>query len=287
MSRQRTFKVDFFCLTYKNKRTHEEGKKAFISWAAANISPAIALDDKPEEKYQLRSVTQVGGSNIFKAVFGKLRFEKMTQGDEAGAEKDVNLDPGYGLVEKNHLLFDAGKNLLVWERHGQASHFSKFQKYINTVIPNKRFALESILLPESYEKLMNGGDLRSVELSIHRPKDAEFYENQLSKNAVRMVHDSAADSIKINIRAGRSSTPLASWMKGAIFDWAKSRDVKVAKARVIKFEEPIDLLADRLIITKVISTGNNGKAKSDDIFNALDAAKDEAATSLGKYFGDD
>lgn len=283
MSTHRTFKIDFFCVTHQRQRNHTL-LTDLLAGAAAGCTQDIELVAGEPERYQFRSIVSVNRHALFKAVFGRCRFDALTQGDVHGQEEDVTLRPGYGLVDKNHLLFVPRQNLVVWQRHGSSSHHSRMQEYLNRTLGGD-VMLEPILMPDAYQRLMSGGDLKSFELSLARPRDAGLYSHLLAEDAFRLVGDRNAINVKVKISVGRTRLSLPNWMKGALQQWSTTGDARVAKATLHGTSEPIDLLADRLVHSASIPLQAGNRAHPDDIYAALERARDEHRESLRRYFG--
>lgn len=286
LAKVREFKVDFFCATYKNQKRHPIVDPVFDTLNDKACTPALPLEEGAEELFQVRHVVRVGPGRIVKAQFGRNRYgEKLTQGDHAGAEEDVELRPGFALVEKNHFLYVPNGNLFVWQRHPSGSHHSKLQQYINKVTGGS-VMLEPILQPDSYRRLIEGGALKSFELSLTPPADSELYRDVMSKQAMRLVHECGAISANIKLSVGRRAARMPGWIKEALHDWARSGLAKVARAKIDDVESPIDLVASRLVHSATVPVGADGKVSSDAIYSALDAARTDKRAELGRYFAD-
>lgn len=281
----RRFKVDFFCAVHKGLKDHPHLDALFDKVNAAGCTQALELEPNSNTKFQLRSVRRFGPGRFVKAVFGRCRFdEPLVQGDEQGNEQDLKLRPGYGLVEKNHLLFVPSRNLLIWERSASGSHHSKFQHYVNELLKH-HVLLEPILMPDAYQRLIRGGGIRSFELSITPPGDADLYEDLMSRSAIELAHGCSAITAKINISAGRSGKSLPDWIKQALGEWAKSGRARVARAKLDDLEHPIDLIGSRLVHSASVPVGTNHRVSPEDVFHALDQARNERADQLKRYYG--
>lgn len=286
MAGTRTIKVDFFCATHRNQKRHELIDNLFDQINERHCTEAIPLEDNSDELFQFRNVARIGRARIVTAVFGRNRLgEKLTQGDHTGEEEDVELRPGYGLVEKNHLLFVPSRNLIVWQRHASGSHHSKLQAYINRMVRSP-VILEPILTPDAYHRLIQGGALKSFELSLTPPADAAFYRDVLSQHAMQLVHECGAIRANIKLSVGRSGIRMPEWIKEALGSWARSGLARVAKAKVEDEETPIDLVGSRLVHSVSVPLGADKKVSPRAVYSALETARTERRAELDRYFAD-
>lgn len=282
---KRQFKIDFFCVTASGKRKHPLLSDMLAAVPSAGCTAAMSLENG-DEKYQLRSIVPLPGGTTLKAIFGRCRYnEVLTQGDEHGAEADVTLKPGHGLVEKNHLLFIPAQNLLVYQRNSNGSHHSKLQAYLNRLMPDGRFVLEPILQRDAYEKLIKGGEVKRFEVSFLAPSDPSLYKDLLTSDATRMLKACGATSGHIKMSVGRRPQGLQAWIKDSIASMAQAGLATVARVKLDDIEHPIDLIADRLLRTVEVEVGLDGRVLPDAYFSALANAKYEATDTLNTFFG--
>lgn len=282
--KKRQFRVDFYCITSKGKRKHAVLTDFLKTVVPNGCTDALSLEGG-DEKHQLRSVRRLPGGRVIKAVFGRCRYnEVLTQGDETGAETDVALMPGHGLVEKNHLLFVASQNLLVYQRNSNGSHHSKLQAYLNALL-GEALILEPILQRDAYKKLIEGGEVKRFEISFVAPADASLYENILTSQATALLKECGATAGHIKMSVGRRNATMQHWIKDAVNSLARSGLSTVARVKLDDVEHPIDLIADRLVKSGEVSSGPDGKVTPDAYFTALEAARTDASEALKTFFG--
>jgi hypothetical protein len=89
-------------------------------------------------------------------------------------------------VEKNHFLFYADRNLLVYQRNSSGSHYSRFQRYAK-LSTGANIAFEPILTTDAYARLLNGADARVIDVSFQQPKDPAMYKDMFMSDAVKLV----------------------------------------------------------------------------------------------------
>lgn len=276
------FKVDFYVITKDGSRDHAEMQNLLLG--AAHVTPALALDGNEDEKYQIRSIVQVGSA--FKAVFGRIRSgDKPVQGNELGQEEDVDLKPGHGLVEKNHFIFHPDRNLLIYERNGSGSHYAKVQRYLNLLLTQGVYVLEPLLTRDSYQKLIDGGDAKTVDFSFQAPRDPSLYQGSGLEDVIRMLKGLGGLNARVRIGVGRSDKRLTGKAKDAAVAIAKHGLARVARVTLADDAEPIDLIADRIIESASVPKGANGRPSSEDVYAALQNAADKRDDDLATFFG--
>lgn len=284
METTRQFKIDFFCVTRNGERKHSALADLLKQPPPGGCTAAVSLEGE-SEKHQLRGIWHASSGKLVSAVFGRCRFdEQLTQGDEHGAEADVKLKPGHGLVEKNHLLFVPDRNLIVYQRNPIGSHHRKLQAYINKQCDG-RFVLEPILQEDAYQKLLTGGEVKQVEVSFAAPADPDLYQDLLTAKAAAIVRESGAIRGHLKMSVGRSNLKMKPWIKQAVHSLARSGLASVAKVRLDDLEEPIDLIVNRLVKSASVPVGSDGKVASNVYFSALEDARSDASEALSAFFG--
>jgi hypothetical protein len=286
-NRTKTYKVDFFVVTRGGERDHTILHDLFTDACEGNgYTEARPLDPGEEEKYQVRSITRAGrGGRFFKGVFGRCRFgETPLQGTEHGTETDVKLKPGHGLVAKNYFLFHSNRNLLVYQRNSSGSHYSRFQAYVNRATGDS-LTFEPILTRDSYKRLIRGGEAKQIDVSFPQPKDASIYTDAFIHDAVKLLNRTHGIRARIRISVGRAHQTLDSRIKDAVVALARSGLARVARVRLEDADEPIDLIADRIVGSITVPLQENGRPSSEDIYAALGKAEDDRSDDIRSFFG--
>jgi hypothetical protein len=283
-SRTKQFKIDFY--TIRSPLTQRNPLTSLLS-ASENITEALNLNSEDSEKFQIRSIVSIADGMAYKAVFGRSRYgETPQQGAEDGSEEDVQLKPGHGLVEKNHFIFFPDRNLVIYQRNSSGSHYSKFQRYIERAAAAQDVTLEPILTRDSYERLLNNDvDARSVDISFLPPRDPSLYQGTSAKQAIELLNSFGGARARIMVSAGRGEESLLSSAKTAAVLLAKAGLARVARVKIEGEIQPIDLIADRIVETETIPLEDNGRPTPENIYNALDRAKDRRLTDINAFFG--
>ncbi|OZI31753.1 hypothetical protein CAL29_28195 [Bordetella genomosp. 10] len=279
------FKVDFYVVTLDQDRTTSVLKDMLS--AADGITDALTLNAGEDEHFQIRSIVSINKGMAYKAVFGRCRFgETPEQGAVDGREADVELKPGHGLVEKNYFLFFPETNLVVYQRNSSGSHYSKFQRYLGRASGHDGVTFEPILTSDSYERLLTPGvQAKRVDISFQQPKDPSLYRQAWTKDAIRLVNSAGGVTARITIGVGRTHGKLLSQAKDAAVMLARAGLAKVARVKVEEQNEPIDLIADRVVETAQALIGDNGRPIPEMVYAALDRAKTKRKKDLDTFFG--
>lgn len=279
----RQYTADFFCFARNEDRSH----KFLLNYLTKYLNghaPAIELEDKAEEKYQIRSITATKNLNVFMAVFGRCRYNQTPeQTTEHGDDSDVELKPGHGLVEKNHFLYFADSNLVVFQRNGNASRYTHLQRYLNrpTYAGN---LLIPVLTRDSYQRLEEGGEIKKAEISLFKPKYTFAPEEKFAGEIINLFGTAGAESMKITITAKRDRA-LLEVLRTDIPKLARIGRARIARIVMKEDNEIIDLIADRISQPMQVELGENGRPLPRSVFEALATAKDQRSTDLETFFG--
>jgi hypothetical protein len=278
----RNYTADFYCFEEDGNRNSRSLHDLLNTYVGGH-APAYDLDGDVSVRHQIRSVRCNQSRTVFKAVFGKLRRDGTPeQATEDGQESDVELLPGHGLVEKIHFLFFPDINLVVLQRNRNAGSKSHFQTYLNKPAYAKR-VLVPVLTQDAYTRLMQGGDIKRLEISFRKPAVNLNQEDTFLADCVRVFDDSNAMRVRMTLSA-RSGEPLLNIMKNAIVTLSKFGRASVARATMVDNDEIIDLVLDRVVHTFEVNLLPNGRPDIQSMFAGLAGAKDACAQSLEDFF---
>lgn len=279
---KRTYTADFFCLE-QNDVTKTSVLTDLLKAHVGRHAPAHSINGQKEVKYQIRSIAANTARTVYRAVFGKLRRDGTPeQASEDGDDSDVVLKPGHGLVEKSHFLFFPDLNLLVFQRNSHAGRESHFQNYLNTPI-YRGLALVPVLTRDSYTRLLEGGAVKRLEISLKKPAFALADEDALLKDCVDMFTNSNAGRMKLVLSANVGGK-LKEGVKEAALKLAKFGRTRIARATLAADSEVIDLILDRVVKTFEVDLQGNGRPDPASFFAGLAKAKDECASELKSFF---
>lgn len=283
MAQRRTYTADFYCYEEATDRRATSLRELLLRHRGGH-APAYSLDGDDSVLYQVRSITCNTAQNVFKAVFGKLRHgETPEQARADNDESEVELLPGHGLVEKSHFLFFADINLVVFQRNRNAGGRGHFQAYLNRPRYRDR-VLVPVLTRDAYSRLLQGGPVKRIEMSLRKPAFALDEEDALLSDCVRTFNDSNATRLKLTLSAAIGET-LLEQAKSAIITLSKHARTSIARATLVEDNDVIDLVADRVTRTFEVDLLPSGRPNAESMFAGLAGAKDACATSLAAYFG--
>lgn len=281
MAKKRNYTADFYCVEQDN-----DAKTSYLidllTKHLGGHAPAYSIDDEAV-KYQIRSIRANKTNKVFAAVFGKLRHDGTPeQATEDGQESDVALKPGHGLVDKNHFLFYADLNLIVFQRNNHAGRNSHLQAYLNRPTYSK-VVLVPVLTQDSYARLLEGGNLKKLEISIRKPAFSLHQEDALLSDCVDMFKNSDAGRLKVVLSAERNGW-LKESVKDAVVTLSKFSRTRVARATMVEDNEVIDLVMDRIVKKFEVELQENGRPDARSVFAGLATAKDECSADLKAFF---
>ncbi len=282
---RRDYTADFYCFEEDNNRNSTALRDLLLMYHNRH-APAYSINDDALIKYQIRSISSNQNQTVFKAVFGKLRHDGAPEqaSENSPEESDIELLPGHGLVEKNHLLFFSDINLVVFQRNRNAGSKSHLQAYLNKPSYAKR-VLVPVLTRDAYTRLMQGGPIKKVEFSLRRPAFSPDPEDELLRNFVNVFTDSEATRLKITLSASVGGSLLDN-VKEAIVSLAKFGRTGVARATMVDDNEIIDLMLDRVVHRFQVDLLPNGRRPdAQSMFTGLAGAKDACSRDLSAYFG--
>lgn len=285
MANKRTLLADFYCFEDNGSRKSKYLRN-LLDRHVGSYAPAHSIGGDPNTKHQIRSISKSKKGEVYMAIFGKLRHgEQPEQASETDSDKDVELLPGHGLVEKSHFLFYPDINLIVYQRNRNVGRNTQFQNYLNTPDFASR-ALVPILMRDSYKRLMLGGELKKIEVSIRAPILLEKQDDPFVGDYIKLFSDSGAGNVKLII-SGRSDKPLKKGVKEALVKLSKFGKTRVARATTIEEnadDDVIDLLVDRVFQSFEVDVESNGRPSSSSIFAGLADAKLRRAADLKSFY---
>lgn len=278
----RRYTADFYCFE-KEDEAHNSALADLLITHSGGHAPAHALEPGSKELFQVRSIKAYAGGNVFSAVFGRCKFgEKPEQTAVDSDEEDVDIKPGYGLVEKNHFIFFKDLNLVVFQRNGNAGRYTHFQSYLNK--PNfEGYTLLPVLTKDSYSRIENGGALKKVEISVRQTALALDPETAHLQHYIEMFRGSHAGRMKV-VLSGAKSGGLTEATKEAFLTLARYGRATIARATLDDDSEVIDLIADRITHAMNVKLLANGRPDPTSMFQELASAKDACAQDLQQYF---
>ena len=244
--------------------------------------------------YEVRELVETDYG--FKGIIGKHRHIDLPPAAFIGGdEREIELEEGENILEKSHFLFYSDMNLLVLQKnHMCIGHAKLAQLFAET---RYTCSLNPIINPADVTLLARGNmKLKHMDIAIARPTNPELFrglEHDFNNTLFQSMQQTGAARFNAEFRGdGRSKIPdsryLDSAMKRALREMTATFDVE--KCNIMLEDEdtgmvhPVDLVADRIISRKQVESPGN-TARSYDIFDSMEEAKDEEQPRLDEYFG--
>jgi len=282
----RKFKVGFFVGYVGAGGRDGRVSQILLDLSQQQQCPVIASGDV---LYQIRELVPFNNGASFRGVFAKIRTTDIPHiGSTDGEEREIDLEDDEGVLEKNHFLYYRQHELLVYQSNGNGSTVDAFGRYFSDIV-NHTTVFNAILKADAMRRMMRADlEPRTIELSVARPTNPDLYPNDdWSSELFGLM--AGIDGFKAHIKISAEGTGRA---RGRLMDRAKraaaalvnSGNANIARIKMAGIEQPIDLIADRVIAQ--VSVEMNGRYPvPDEMFRALGEAKDQSAEDLDAFLG--
>lgn len=296
---QTTFTIDF----HQAHLSADGGESHLIDRIAhhagdGEVCPVLSVRGSD---YELKNLELTPSRNLLKGVFAKFRHDALPHaGVPNGAERELELNEGEGLIEKNHFVLHRRWNVLVWQRNGHAARIERFGDYLSDMLGDT-VTFNPVLQPNAIQKLLRADlSVRKVQLKVARPTNLDLFprpnDGALSSHVAQLMANTNAMNIELNLRGdGRSSNHqrrfLSDRLKGAVHELFGSLPVEKAKVQLEDengVQDVVDLIAQRISSKQIVEMDDDGRyPELRSMFVALAAAWDEQRDSLQGVFGNE
>ncbi|WP_047552183.1 DUF6731 family protein [Methylotenera sp. G11] len=267
------------------------GRDGRVSQTLLDLSQQLQCQSivSGDVSYQIRELIPFNNGASFRGVFAKIRTTDIPHiGSTGGEEREIDLDDDEGVIEKNHFLYYRQNELLVYQSNGNGSTVEAFGRYFSDIL-NHTTVFNAILKADAMRRMMSADlEPRTIELSVARPTNPDLYPNDdWSSELFGLM--AGIDGFKARIKisaegAGRSRGRLMDRAKRVAAALVNSGNANIARIKMAGVEQPIDLIADRVIAQ--VSVEMNGRYPvSDEMFRALGEAKNQLAEDLDAVLG--
>lgn len=282
----RKFKIGFFVGYVGAGGRDGRVSQILLDLSQQQQCPVIASGDV---LYQIRELVPFNNGASFRGVFAKIRTTDIPHiGSTDGEEREIDLEDDEGVLEKNHFLYYRRHELLVYQSNRSGSTVEAFGRYFSDIV-NHTTVFNAILKADAMRRMMRADlEPRTIELSVARPTNPDLYPNDdWSSELFGLM--AGIDGFKAHIKISAEGTGRA---RGRLMDRAKraaaalvnSGNANIARIKMAGIEQPIDLIADRVIAQ--VSVEMNGRYPvPDEMFRALGEAKDQSAEDLDAFLG--
>jgi len=282
-----TYRIEFYELTVKP--TPEYGNTfAALQSLAARTDPLCV-----EWGGITRELWKPALSGV--AIRGSLRKFRMSDlpeiGSVGGSSRELQLEEDQGLVEKNFFTLYRQQSLLAWHTNGHANRPEHLARVLAELLGTEVLA-NPLIQSDALRRLLRGEvEVRSMELSIPRPKDPSYYpENEFNKSLFSALAAADGDRIAVRVttdaRINAQPRLTTGLVKSALKEIMVDDLASTARVNVNEdgIEHPIDLIADRLLAFAEIE--HDGRYPPQQaIFNAFDAARREEQEAIHACLG--
>jgi len=254
----KTFNFDFFTIRTANNSTFDF---SVVLDHIASGNPAAQWSDR-HNYFKIKGVRKI--NHVFYGEFCKYRMDNIPHAgsltDEA--EREIQLRESEGLIEKNHFSYVVADKVVVFQRNGSASRGQKMGAYFSE-LNNETITLDPIVTGDSLSRLMNNeAKPIELELSVARPTNPDLFPsgNTLTDQMASWMNSAGGSRLKIKMsRDARANETDRRHLKNKVKELVSSffgyEGASVLKVKVEHEDgsfEPIDLIADRIFVSKVI-----------------------------------
>lgn len=227
-------------------------------------------------RFELRDFAFAQNGQSCRGVFAKYRPDALPHvGKPGGDEREIQLHRDEEIIEKNHFLFYARRQVLVFQTHREGCSTRQLGQYL-TNIAGGTIAFAPILQGESLQRLADGNArAKSIEITFARPHEQMMADHPLSRSLIRMLADGGGHTAHIKITPPRRRH-LTIDVQDTMARLMDNLDVSLAKVKLESdgVDHCVDLIADRLLDYREVEL--NGKyPNSQEMFNALRESYDE------------
>lgn len=221
----------------------------------------------------------------------KFRMDDLPEVGRIGGEAEqLHLAEDQGLIEKNFFTLHKRHSLLVWHGNGHANTPTQFARLLSQVLGTKVDA-NPLVQANALKRLMRGDVImRSVELTIPRPRNTEYYpEEEFSQRLFDAMGAAEGDRIHVKITTDArldEGAQLGNRIKNALKELVSDHAASLARVQAKEdgVMHPIDLIADRITSTQEIE--HDGRYPSArDMFQALDDALADQQSAIDAVLG--
>ena len=279
------YRIEFFELAATATPDVPNAFRALTDLAHAPV-PAIEIGAYMRELWELKLDTRV-----VRGQFRKFRMTDLPEIGRLGGEAEqMHLAENQGLIEKNYFALYKRHSLLAWHTNGHGNTPTQFAKMLSKALGTSVEA-NPLIQANGLKRLMRGDVVvRSLELSIPRPRDTEYYPDEVfSQHLFDAMGEADGDRIRVSITTdGRVSArpQLGTRVKRALKELVSDQAASTARIQAIEdgIEHPIDLIADRITSTQEIE--HEGRYPSPNaIYGAIDNALDEEQAAIDAVLG--
>lgn len=269
--RTKSYRV-YFTRTSKGQRGQAIAASLLsLGQAHGTNLPVVELEG---EGFQIRDLARVG--MVWKGVFARLRPDAPHIVNEAGVEREIELDDGDRVLDKCHFLYREQPNVLVWQYNRNAGSLSKMHLYLSAVMDDY-IELPQVMNEAELDRVL-AGQMYEISFGYDRPDSLSTHAPRWNQDAFDMMSDVHAAKAKFLLRAPRGGH-LAPSARERVRQMLNAVGIGKVRVRLTDEANPIELFMAPL--RDEIEVYLNGAYPSpDEVFRALEEAYSRQSRSI-------
>jgi hypothetical protein len=282
----KSFRVEFY-----QGYVQSDDKKRRVSQIMREVSEgSCPIHTFGGHDYRLRNTKILAAGKSFQGVFAKYRQDVLPHvGAPAGTEREIALRENEALIEKNHFVYYAEHQLLVYQSNYHASSAAMFARYLTSVV-GESVTFNPVLQQDTLEKLVAGNARpRWIEVSYAAPSDAIVRSagRGFSGGLINLLKQSGGVRAHVKVTPERKGY-LDLNLRDVIPRLSDDVNLSTARVRVQGedgVEHTVDLVADRLLGQVDVSM-RGAYPVAVQMFKALRVCRDENRKTIQETVND-
>lgn len=273
-----------FRVRFYQGQLRRDGEESASGPSLMTIMRDIASNPNTRLGYELRDFREFNGGASCQGVLATLRPDAPHIRDGEGTEREITLNADESVIEKNHFLFFRDSSLLVWQVNQRASHIRRLESYLSTVAGTPVLFLD-IMSSSSVDRIANN-TVKKLTIKVAKPHNRDVLPTSDWESPIfGLLNSSGGRTISVEIATRTRDPGLGERAKSAVRRLLNMEETKALKVTIVGDSEPIDLLGE--CIKDTISVRMEGLyPAANEVFVALNAAKDRQREALHEYSGD-
>ena len=245
-----------------------------------------------ENQVQIRGVEELPHDAGVKGYVARFRDETpLTGSPDTPVETPMQLGAGNALIERNHFILYRERGdleLIAYQAALEGTHISGLGHYLTLLFgADDAVCMNQVLNPEAYRALTTGGIIKSIDFRVAKPRSKRFApdpEDTWTQEGINFMKSTGATSYEVKISTRRQGEGLLADVRKRVAILMQSQQTKKLKVKMSDVEEPIDLLAQRLM-EKITVLTVDGNITSAAVLDGIKGAKIRVQPQLDEIFG--
>lgn len=246
----KTFQVSFYQQLVTSEKTFVSDllKKEYKYQKKGNSPYTWKLNNFA---FQLRDIVSINKGQSFTGIFVKFRLNDLPElGLLEGDLSKIDMSNHDGVVEKNYFLYERKREIITYQANKSGSSINLFSNFlINLSGLDETISFNPILKLNSAKRLMDKGiDIKKIEFSIARPSLSNINSNDSLTGFVKNLAQET-NGYLIHTTISKEPSSSGEWLQQSVkqgLSLIANGGANVARAWTDEYEQPIDLIADRI-----------------------------------------